>query len=518
MIKRALISVSDKSGVAWFAKYLHELGVEILSTGGTKHILEQEGISCISVDDYTGSPEIMGGRVKTLHPKVHGGILYRPKTDDDDLEKINAHQIDMVVVNLYPFEKTVRLYEDFDLSIENIDIGGPTLLRSAAKNHKYVTAICDPDDYIKIADELYYNRKISYETKRQLATKVFTHTACYDSFISTYMTEDKYPDDLLIHLKKKSNLRYGENSHQEGVWYESKVAGEISTSNGTLSDVGIMDLGKKQLSFNNIVDLDAVMMAVAEHEEPAAVVVKHTNPCGLATADTLSKAYEMARLGDPESAFGGVVALNRAVDLDTAKLISKTFIEAVLAPGFDDDALKKLRKKKNMRLIKVNAESFNFGGKFHFKQVSGGFVVQDYDFKSQNELIDPKIVTKRAPTSSELDTLNFAWKVCKHVKSNAIVLANNDTQCMHVVGVGAGQMSRVKSVEIAISRAKDRVGNSVLASDGFFPFPDGVEMAIDSGVTAIVQPGGSIRDEEVIAAADKAGIAMIFTGKRHFRH
>ena len=513
MIRRALVSVSDKTGVVAFARALAQRGVEILSTGGTLRALTSEDVAATSVEDYTGSPEVMDGRVKTLHPRVHGGILAREDRDGADLGRIGGKLIDLVVCNLYPFEATVAKGASYEDTVENIDIGGPSMVRSAAKNHERVLVVCDPADYARVLEEL-GDGGVSLQTRKELAAKAFAHTAAYDGAIAAYLSSAQEPDGhrglppyLTVPLERVSVLRYGENPHQHGAWYR-----ERSAAPGTLAVARDVGTGGKELSFNNLVDLDGALEAVREFDRPAAAVIKHTNPCGLAVSDVLATAYENARAGDPVSAFGGIVALNRPCDLATAELIAETFIECVVAPSFSDDALARLRKKKNLRLVAVGSAPATMSAQF--KRISGGFVVQDADATGAAEVAAARVATKRAPTVEELEALGFAWQVCKHVKSNAIVLARGQ----QVVGVGAGQMSRVQSVQIACEKAGDKAKGSVLASDAFFPFPDGVQAGIERGITAVVQPGGSVKDDEVIAAADAAGIAMVLTGVRHFKH
>ncbi len=520
MIRRALVSVSDKTGIVPFARALSERGVEILSTGGTLKALTAEGVPAVSVEDYTGSPEVMAGRVKTLHPAVHGGILARLDRDQADLERIGGKPIDMVVCNLYPFEATVAKegssYEDI---VENIDIGGPSMVRSAAKNHARVAVVCDPSDYSSLLDELKGKDELSKATRRRLAAKAYAHTAAYDGAIAAYLSEvaaggepeaaktASFPPFLTLPLERVATLRYGENPHQAGAWYRERNA-----PHGSLSLAEDVGAGGKELSFNNLVDLDAALEAVREFDRPAATVIKHTNPCGLAVHDDLSEAYRLARAGDPVSAFGGIVALNRPCDLATAEIIAETFIECVVAPYFEEDALARLTKKKKLRLVAVGEAKDRKG--LAFKRITGGFVVQDADLTGAGEVEAANVATKRVPTDEERAALAFAWKVCKHVKSNAIVLAQGE----QVVGVGAGQMSRVQAVHLACDKAGDKSKGAVLASDAFFPFPDGVLAAVERGVTAVAQPGGSVKDDEVIAACDEAGIAMVLTGVRHFRH
>jgi phosphoribosylaminoimidazolecarboxamide formyltransferase/IMP cyclohydrolase len=513
-IKRALLSVSDKRGLAEFAKQLAAAGVELLSTGGTAKALRDAGLTVIDVSTYTGSPEVMDGRVKTLHPRVHGGLLARDNGEDfKQLAELGGKPIDLVVVNLYPFESTVARGAPHDEVIENIDIGGPSMLRSAAKNHARVTVVVDPSDYAGVAASL--PEVPALPERARLAAKAFTHTAAYDGAIAGYLTgrdegaSATFPGTLTLQFSRAYGLRYGENPHQSGAFYVERNAPE-----GSLARAESLGAGGKELSFNNLVDCEAALDAVREFEGPAAVVVKHTNPCGVAEASSLPEAYRIAREADSVSAFGGIVALNRAVDLDTAKVLAETFVECIVAPTFSEEALAILRGKKNLRLLATKQWLGAEYKELTFKRVGGGLVAQDRDAVAAAEIAAAKVISKRAPTAEELASLGFAWRVCKHVKSNAIVLA----QGKRTVGVGAGQMSRVVSVEIAVKKAGDQARGSVLASDAFFPFPDGVEAAAAAGVTAIIQPGGSVKDSEVIAAADAANIAMIATGVRHFRH
>jgi phosphoribosylaminoimidazolecarboxamide formyltransferase/IMP cyclohydrolase len=526
MIRRALISVSDKTGIVELAQLLASKDVQILSTGGTLKKLRDAGVEAESVEDFTGSPEVMDGRVKTLHPRVHGGILARLDRDQADLDRIGGAPIDLVVCNLYPFEQTMAKegasHQDI---IENIDIGGPSMVRSAAKNHDRVAIVCDPADYRRISEEIEREGSVSLATRKTLAAKAYGHTAAYDGAIAGYLSSEaekdqdgtmaELPPYLTVALERVQMLRYGENPHQSGAWYRERRAPGGSVARA--SDVGA---GNKELSFNNLVDLDAAYEAVLEFRRPAAAVIKHTNPCGLAVADELAEAYRRARAGDPVSAFGGIVALNSACDLATAEVIAETFIECVVAPSFDDDARQRLSKKKNLRLVATGAPPREPA--LAFKRIGGGFVVQQADAAAPErgaaEVREGRVVTKRAPSPEELTALAFAWRVCKHVKSNAIVLASAADGAEQVVGVGAGQMSRVQAVQLACDKAAEKAKGAVMASDAFFPFPDGVEAAIAKGVTAVAQPGGSKKDDEVIAAADAAGIAMVLTGVRHFRH
>ncbi len=515
-IRTALLSVSDKSGLVQFARALSQRGVTLLSSGGTAKSLAAEGLPVETVEAYTGSPEVMGGRVKTLHPRVHGGILAREGTDDGDLQKIGGRFIDLVVVNLYPFEKVAANPEaPFEELIENIDIGGPSMVRSAAKNHARVAIVCDPADYDRVLAELAATGEVSEGLRRQLAAKAFAHTAAYDAAISGLLSgpragnEGAYPQYLTLPFERAYGLRYGENPHQTGAFYVERGA-----LPGTIARAESLGAGGKELSFNNLVDVDAALEAVREFDRPAAVVVKHTNPCGVAVATSLDAAYKTARDADALSAFGGIVALNREVDEATAKLLAETFLECVVAPAFSGSALEVLRAKKNLRLLATGPWLAADHEALQYKRVSGGVVVQSRDATAAGEVENGKVVSKRAPTEEERKGLAFAWRVCKHVKSNAIVLAKGEV----TVGVGAGQMSRVVSVQIACDKAGDASQGSVLASDAFFPFPDGVEAAAARGITAIAQPGGSVKDADVVAAADRLGLAMILTGARHFRH
>jgi phosphoribosylaminoimidazolecarboxamide formyltransferase/IMP cyclohydrolase len=523
--ERALLSVSDKSGLVPFAQALARAGVELLSTGGTAKALRDAGLAVIDVSEYTQSPEIMDGRVKTLHPRVHGGLLMRARDDDRaQLASIGGKPIDLVVVNLYPFEQTVARGAAFDEVIENIDIGGPSMLRSAAKNHARVTVVVDPADYALVTAALETADGCpNAVTRRRLAAKVFTHTAAYDGAIAGYLTSvgdeveaprATFPGTLSISFEKAYGLRYGENPHQQGAFYVERGAPA-----GSLARAQSIGAGGKELSFNNLVDCDAALECVRELIGPAAVVVKHTNPCGVATGATLAEAYHAAREADALSAFGGIVALNRPVDRATAALLVETFLECVVAPAFDEDALALLHGKKNLRLLATGTWLPATYAERTWKRVNGGLVVQDRDATGGDEVCDAKVVTRRAPTPDELRGLDFAWRVSKHVKSNAIVLAHaGEGAAARTVGVGAGQMSRVVSVQIACEKAGALTKGAVLASDAFFPFPDGLEAAARAGVTAVAQPGGSVKDADVIAAADAAGVAMVFTGFRHFRH
>ncbi len=519
-IRRVLLSVSDKTGIVDLARDLAKRGAVLLSTGGTYRTIQEAGVPVETVESYTSSPEVMEGRVKTLHPRVHGGILARDGTDDGDLDRIGAKPIDMVVVNLYPFEETLAKPDAaFDELIENIDIGGPSMLRSAAKNHSRVTVVCDPSDYAKILSELDESGDVSGETRERLAAKAFAHTAAYDAAISGWLStrgeDDGQPRYLSLVFEKSYGLRYGENPHQKAAFYRQHGAPA-----GALALAESLGTGAKELSFNNLVDVEAAAEAVREFTEPAAVVVKHTSPCGVATARTLAKAYHAAREADSLSAFGGIVALNREVDDETAALIAETFIECVVAPGFAPAALERLRKKKALRLLATGEWLPAEYEMPQFKRIGGGIVVQSRDDTAAGEVRNGKIVTKRVPSDEEMGALEFAWAVCKHVKSNSIVLARpgDEPGCFVSIGNGGGQTSRVGAGEIAVAKAGDLAKGAVMASDAFFPFPDGLEVATRRGVVAVAQPGGSKGDAEVIAAADAANVAMVFTGVRHFRH
>jgi phosphoribosylaminoimidazolecarboxamide formyltransferase / IMP cyclohydrolase len=515
-ITRALISVSDKNGIIEFSQQLAGYGVELLSTGGTAKLLREAGLTVKDVSEFTGFPEMLDGRVKTLHPKVHGGLLGM-RSNPEHVAKMKEHgieNIDMVVVNLYPFEATTAKegchLED---AIENIDIGGPTMLRSAAKNYPDVTVLVDSADYAQVLDEMKASAgAVSAATNFALAVKVFQHTAAYDGAISNYLgsrlTGDvqEYPPTFTLQVKKAQDLRYGENPHQTAAFYVENSISEPCVSNA-------VQLQGKELSFNNIIDLDAAIETVKEFEQSAAVIIKHTNPCGVALADSPLTAYLKARECDPVSAFGGIVGFNRTVDAETATELTSTFLEAVIAPGYSEEALAIFTAKKNVRVMQVPLLDSYVSGGFDLKRVTGGLLLQGRDLGMINAL-ECRVVTDRTPTVSEYEALDFAWRVCKHVKSNAIVFSNRD----QTVGIGAGQMSRVDSSKIAVQKALLPIRGTVLASDAFFPFRDGVDAAAEAGVTAIIQTGGSVRDEEVIKAANEHGIAMLFTTMRHFRH
>ncbi len=517
-IKRALISVSDKTGVAEFAQRLHVMGVEILSTGGTHKLLLENDIPAKEISDYTGFPEMMSGRVKTLHPKVHGGILGRRGTDDDVMAKHGIQTIDMVIVNLYPFEKTVANPGcALDDAIENIDIGGPTMVRAAAKNFNDVTIVVNSNSYTAILEELNQNEGcLSRATRFDLAVQAFEHTSAYDGAIANYLGTQLSTDDAVFprtfntQFIKASAMRYGENPHQRAAFYIDGHFTEASVSTAK-------QLQGKALSFNNVADTDAALETVKQFDEPACVIVKHANPCGVAQASSLGEAYARAFQTDPESAFGGIIAFNRELDAKTAKaIIDQQFVEVIIAPRIRSAAAEIVAEKKNVRLLECGQWSTAHTQGFDYKRVTGGLLVQDRD-NGVIEKSDLKIVSQRTPSENEIRDLLFAWKVCKMVKSNAIVYAlNNQT-----VGIGAGQMSRVNSARIAGIKAEHagfKVPGSVMASDAFFPFRDGIDNAANAGIKAVIQPGGSMRDEEVIAAADEHGIAMVFTAMRHFRH
>jgi len=513
-IQRALVSVSKKDGLIDFVKGLSEMGVEILSTGGTAKLLKDNNIPVIQVSDYTGFPEIMDGRVKTLHPLIHGGLLGR-RDNEKHLEEMKKHgikPIDMVVVNLYPFEDTIsKEGVKLDEAIENIDIGGPSMLRSSAKNFQDVAVVVDSDDYEDILAEMEENDgAISYDTKMKLSVKAFKHTARYDSLISKYLESkvegEGFPSILNLQFEKITDLRYGENPHQKAAFYEN-----IGLNKGTLSKA--KQLHGKELSYNNILDLNAALELAREFDETAAVIIKHTNPCGVAIGNNLVSAYREARETDPLSAFGGIIGFNKNVDEETAKEIASTFIEAVIAPDYDESALAILKEKKNIRLLKLSNFKEKTEKEYDLRNVSGGLLLQDKDSVTLNE-DNLKVVTNRQPTEKEWSAMRFAWKVAKHVKSNAIIYATEN----ETVGIGAGQMSRVDSSKLAAMKANKPIQGTAMASDAFFPFRDSVDEAAKVGGTAIIQPGGSVKDEEVIAAANEHNIAMVFTGIRHFKH
>ncbi len=510
-VKRALISVSNKEGIIPFAKQLMDLGVEIMSTGGTAGVLKENGIKVIDVSDYTGFNEMMDGRVKTLHPRVHGGILAirDNKKHMEDAEKNGVKMIDMLVVNLYPFEKTIEKENvTEEEAIENIDIGGPSMLRSGAKNYKYVTVVTDPEDYQKVLDELSEFGDTRPETRRILARKAFTLTSNYDDSIDSYFRKlNDEPEMLHLNYEKVLSLRYGENPHQKAAFFSNPLN---TDSNITNSEV----LHGKQLSFNNLVDGDSALELVKEFRKPTAVFIKHNNPCGVASDDSIGEAFIKAYRVDPLSAFGCIIALNREVNeeiLDHMKN-EKMFVEMIIAPSYEEKALKRLKTRKNLRILKTGNLKLDLL-KTDIKKVAGGLLIQTKDtYELKKE--DLKVVTAKKPTDEEIEALLFANIVCKHVMSNAVVMAKDNT----VTAIGAGQMSRVDSVTIAGFKGKERIKGSVMASDAFFPFPDALEKAVQLGVTAIIQPGGSVNDEEVIKKADELNVSMVFSGRRHFRH
>ncbi|UCC45858.1 MAG: bifunctional phosphoribosylaminoimidazolecarboxamide formyltransferase/IMP cyclohydrolase [Candidatus Zixiibacteriota bacterium] len=517
-IRRALLSVSDKQGIVELAAALKDAGVEILSTGGTMKLLRDEGIPVVGVSTFTGSPEVMAGRVKTLHPKIHAGLLFRRDNPDDvqQLAELDSKAIDLLVVNLYPFEKTVaRDDATHDEIIENIDIGGPAMIRSASKNHISVTVVVDPSDYPSLLKELEENGgATSLEFRQRCATRAFQMTSAYDTAIAGYFAghgeqdASTFPDSLIMTYRKGSSLRYGENPHQSASVY---AANQYSGPTLVRAEV----LSGKELSYNNYGDLDATLDMLLDFSEPFACVVKHANPCGAATADSLAEAYRLAFESDPLSAFGSIIGLNREVDMDTARLLHDTqFVECILAPGFSDEVFKLLKKKKSRRLLALPEIAGGRPlGRMVQKHIQGGLLLQTEDTHEISPG-DLKVVSQREPTPDEIRSMLFAWKVVKHTKSNAIVLAKGTA----TVGIGMGQTSRVDSGFMAVKRASERAKGAVMASDAFFPMPDGVEVGTDAGVTAIIQPGGSKGDEKAIAAADKAGAAMVFTGVRHFKH
>jgi phosphoribosylaminoimidazolecarboxamide formyltransferase/IMP cyclohydrolase len=515
-IKRALVSVSDKAGIVDFCRELSELGISILSTGGTAKTLAEHNIPVTDVSEHTGFPEMMDGRVKTLHPKIHGGILGRRGIDDQVMAAHGIDPIDLVVVNLYPFEQTIGRPDcDLETAIENIDIGGPTMIRAAAKNYNDVAVVVDPADYASVLAELKArHNSLSLETRFKLSLASFAHTARYDTAIAAYLAkinEQPFPETLNLQFHLKETMRYGENPHQGAAFYQEKnpPAGTIAAA---------AQLQGKALSYNNIADADAALECVKSFDrKPTCVIVKHANPCGVAEADSLLAAYDRAYATDPTSAFGGIIAFNRELDEATAaEIVKRQFVEVIIAPSVSPGARSVLSAKQNVRVLESGAWQSSETPGFDFKRVAGGLLVQNRD-NGRIGVHDIKVVSKRAPTAEELGDLLFVWKVAKFVKSNAIVYGKN----RQTIGIGAGQMSRVYSAKIAGIKAADEgltVPGSVMASDAFFPFRDSVDAAAEAGITAIIHPGGSIRDEEVIAAADEHDIAMVFTGMRHFRH
>ncbi|MGD8428956.1 MAG: bifunctional phosphoribosylaminoimidazolecarboxamide formyltransferase/IMP cyclohydrolase [Ectothiorhodospiraceae bacterium] len=518
-VRRAMISVSDKTGIVDFARALHERGVEILSTGGTARMVAEAGVPVVEVSDYTGFPEMMAGRVKTLHPRVHGGLLGRRGTDDAVMDEHGIKPIDLLVVNLYPFERTVARQDcTLEDAIENIDIGGPAMVRAAAKNHDGVAVVTDAEDYGSLLAELDGEGGLSRETRFRLAVKAFEHTARYDGAIANYLggigeTGERldFPATYNVQLSKAQEMRYGENPHQRAAFYRDAAVTEPCVATAA-------QLQGKALSYNNIADTDAALECVRVFEEPACVIVKHANPCGVAVAGSLQEAYDRAFQTDPTSSFGGIIAFNRPLDVDTARaIVERQFVEVIIAPEVEDGVLEITGAKKNVRVLRCGSWSGAADGGLDYKRVRGGLLVQDVDgvlLPAGGEL---RVVTARSPSEQEWRDLRFVWAVGKYVKSNAIVYGRDG----RTLGVGAGQMSRVDSARIGASKAADAglsLTGASLASDAFFPFRDGVDQAAEAGVKSIIQPGGSVRDEEVIAAADEHGIAMVFTGMRHFRH
>ena len=516
-ISRALISVSDKTGIVEFARSLQQRGVEILSTGGTAGLLVENGIPVTEVSAHTGFPEMMDGRVKTLHPKIHGGILGRRGVDDQVMADNDIVPIDMIVVNLYPFEQTVANPDcSLPTAIENIDIGGPTMLRAAAKNHRHVTVVVDADDYARVLQEMDSNAgAVNDATRFDLAVKTFEHTAAYDGAIANYLgarlgeQAADFPRTINLQYRQVQTMRYGENPHQKAAFFVEREQAEACISTAR-------QLQGKELSYNNIADTDAALECVKQFDEaPACVIVKHANPCGVAFGSDLTEAYERAFSTDPESAFGGIIAVNQELDGNTARaIVERQFVEVIIAPSVSDEAVEIVAAKKNVRLLTCGAWDKESIHRLDLKRVNGGILLQDADLQLNNEL---KVVTRRAPSDKEMQDLLFTWRVAKFVKSNAIVYGRDGM----TIGVGAGQMSRVNSARIAGIKAEHaglEVPGSVMASDAFFPFRDGLDNAAEAGIRAVIQPGGSMRDEEVIAAADEHDIAMLFTGMRHFRH
>ncbi len=511
-IKRALISVSDKTGIAEFAKSLSSLNIEIISTGGTSKLLQDNNISVTEVSDFTGYPEMMAGRVKTLNPKIHGGILARRGKDEEVMSQNDIQPIDLVVVNLYPFQQTINnpnsTEED---AIENIDIGGPAMLRSSAKNHISVTVIVDSNDYQSVIEEISKNGNTTLSMRKSLAMKTFEHTAQYDGVIASYLgrMEDGFSNTINLQFVKSQTMRYGENPHQSAAFYKESSLLEASVSSS-------IQIQGKPLSYNNLADADSALECVRDFEEPSCVIIKHANPCGVATRKNIHEAYQNAYLTDPTSAFGGIIAFNRELDKETAKsIIDQQFVEVIIAPHITDSAKDILLSKENIRVLECG-DLQKAQQSFDYKKISGGILIQDKDLSLLSSS-DMKCVTSISPNESQMKDLLFAWKVAKHVKSNAIVYAKDQM----TIGVGAGQMSRVYSAKIAGIKASDEnlmVKGSVMASDAFFPFRDGIDAAAQAGISAIIHPGGSMRDDEVISAANEHDIAMIFTGMRHFRH
>jgi phosphoribosylaminoimidazolecarboxamide formyltransferase/IMP cyclohydrolase len=517
-VRRALLSVSDKTGIVEFARELKERGIELLSTGGTAKLLVRHGISVKEVAEHTGFPEIMGGRVKTLHPKIHGGLLGRRGIDESVMREHGIEPIDLLAVNLYPFAATVARPDcSYDDAVENIDIGGPAMVRAAAKNHASVTVVVDPSDYRSLLDELAANQGATDIVMRQkLAAKAFAHTAQYDAMVSAYFTgaignaSPTFPDDLNLSFRKRSDLRYGENPHQQAAFYADPRAIGASIAQAR-------QLQGKELSYNNIADSDTALECVRQFDAPACVIVKHANPCGVALGVTIKEAYEHAYRTDPTSAFGGIIAVNRELDAAAAQaILERQFVEVILAPRVTGDAKALLSGKDSVRVLQVGDLGTPVSQLLEYKSVAGGLLVQTRD-DDEVRLQDMRVVTKRPPSQAEMDDLLFAWRVAKYVKSNAIVCV----KATRTLGIGAGQMSRVVSSKIAAMKAKDEclsLEAASMASDAFLPFRDGLDVIAEFGIKSVIQPGGSKRDAEVIAAADEHGIAMLFTGTRHFRH
>ncbi len=510
-MRRALISVYDKEGIVDFSKELVSLGWEIISTGGTSKALKNAGIDVLEVEDITNFPEMLDGRVKTLNPFIHGGLLYRRDNEEHvkEVKEMHIEAIDMVVNNLYPFEETIKkpgvTHEEI---IENIDIGGPSMIRAAAKNYRDVIVVVDPIDYTKVLDELKTYKDVSLKTKEYLARKVFNYTAYYDAMISNYFNQIEgvqFPEMLTLPFKHSQELRYGENPHQKAAFYR-----EVEKVAGTLA--GAVQLHGKELSFNNINDSNGALKVLKEFTEPTVVAVKHTNPCGVGSGNTIAEAYDRAYECDKESIFGGVLAINRELDRELAERINSIFIEIVMAPSFSKEAIEILSKKKNIRLLEIEGISDNAYNEHDIKKVLGGLLIQDRDALLLSD--EMRVVTEKKPTDDQMNDLLFAWKTAKNMNSNGVVIAKDNA----TIGIGLGEVNRFWAVEEAIERSKDKIKGSVIASDGFFPFSDSIEVLGKAGVTAIIQPGGSIKDQDVIDTANKFGITMIFTGIRHFKH
>ncbi|MEE8479164.1 MAG: bifunctional phosphoribosylaminoimidazolecarboxamide formyltransferase/IMP cyclohydrolase [Candidatus Neomarinimicrobiota bacterium] len=506
VIKRALISVYDKTGIVELVKYLSARGIEILSTGGTAKHLRRAGIEVIDVSEYTGFPEIMDGRIKTIHPKIEGGILGLRDVHKSEAESQNIKWIDLVVCNLYPFAETIRKSTaTLEEALENIDVGGPAMIRSAAKNIDWVGVIVDSVDYPHIITELEDLGGLSFETRKQLSAKAFGHCAQYDSIIYSYLNDDRFPQIFSPSFNKSYDLRYGENPHQKAAAYKNPLRDKQNILDTTIHQ-------GKRLSYNNLMDADAALSCLREFSEPTCVVIKHGNPCGVSSGNDITNVYRKAFDTDPKSAFGGIIALNRTCNKAIAEMINKVFVEIIIAPDYGSSALEMLSKKKNVRILEIG----DFASKtpnIEYRYISGGLLVQESDISTlaENQL---KIVTKKKPSTSELSDMHFAWKVLKHVKSNAIITVKDKI----TLGIGAGQVSRVDAVEIALKKSGDKLKDSILASDAFFPFRDSIDLIASDGVAAIIQPGGSIRDSEVIQACNEYGIAMVFTGIRCFKH